>query len=238
MRSQCIAAAAQAMGRALTATEVQGIETRVTRAMRTLAREDPAAWQAKSTADRLLEAGEFAAQELVAAANLKRARLALQVAATQRVGQSIADMKKLGLTGLNALDRLVAFHPDGRSNALSVESMSKAIERDALRQMLGTLEASNPKWFGLFENSDGVQAIVREIFGEQSGNTDARAGAEQWKTISESLRQRFNRAGGDVGQLEDWGMPHHHSQPLVAKAGREQWVADTLPKLDRSKYLN
>ena len=27
-------------------------------------------------------------------------------------------------------------------------------------------------------------------------------------------------------------MPHHHSQMNVAKAGREQWIADILPKLD------
>jgi hypothetical protein len=31
-------------------------------------------------------------------------------------------------------------------------------------------------------------------------------------------------------------MPHHHSQLLVAQAGRAKWVADILPKLNRERY--
>src|SRR3546814_13347291 len=54
---------------------------------------------------------------------------------------------------------------------------------------------------------------------------------------AESLRKRFNAAGGDVGRLEDWGMPHHHSQLRVAKAGKEAWVAETMPLLNRARYV-
>jgi hypothetical protein len=107
-----------------------------------------------------------------------------------------------------------------------------------MRQMLGTLTASNPKWFGLFENIEGVHAIVKEIFGEPSGKAEAAAGAKEWHAVTSALRDRFNRAGGDIGELEDWGLPHHHAQTRVAKAGRDKWVADTLPMLDRSKYVN
>ncbi len=67
---------------------------------------------------------------------------------------------------------------------------------------------------------------------------EAKQGAKEWHNVASALRDRFNRAGGDVGQLEDWGLPHHHSQSKVAKAGREQWVADTLPALDRDHYFN
>src|SRR3546814_8345942 len=55
--------------------------------------------------------------------------------------------------------------------------------------------------------------------------------------VAESLRKRFNAAGGDVGRLEDWGMPHHHSQLRVAKAGKEAWVAETMPLLNRARYV-
>ena len=65
---------------------------------------------------------------------------------------------------------------------------------------------------------------------------EAKDGATQFKAVAEALRQRFNRGGGEIGQLEDWGMPHHHSQMNVAKARREQWIADILPKLDRKRY--
>jgi hypothetical protein len=238
MRSECVQAVTKAIGRALNSTEAQGIEERVKGAMRTLARQDPAAWNSKSAEERVLEAGTAAAKELQGEALLKKRRAALQIAAHQRVGAAIGTLRDRGVSGLDALDRVIAFNADGRSNVESVESWSRAVERDALRQMLGTLSASNPKWFGLFENHDGVRAIVREIFGEDSGVTEARAGAKEWHQVAETLRQRFNRAGGDVGKLEDWGMPHHHSQIKVAKAGRDQWVADILPRLEREAYVN
>lgn len=237
MRTECLQAVSQAVGRALSNSESQDIEARVGRAMRTLAKQDPAAWQSKSAAERLTEAGEVAAKDLFGEAQLKRQRAILQTAAHERVGMAIGDLRSRGVSGLNALDRIVAFHSDAQGNALSIETQAKAVERDALRQMLGTLEASNPKWFGLFENAEGVRAVVREIFGEDSGVAEAKGGAAEWHKVAEALRQRFNRAGGDVGSLEDWGMPHHHSQHKVAQAGREAWIADILPRLNREAYV-
>src|SRR3546814_15737421 len=32
-------------------------------------------------------------------------------------------------------------------------------------------------------------------------------------------------------------MPHHHSQLRVAKAGKEAWVAETMPLLNRARYV-
>lgn len=239
MRTECIAATVKALGRDLTAIETTNIETRVRSAMRSEARRDPTAWQAKTSAERLEEAGEAAAKQIAGEAELKKRRVALQAAAIDRLGASISDMRTRGISGLDGLDRVIAFHADGKSNVISVESQAKAIERDALRQMIGTLTASNPKWFGLFENQKGVEDIVRAIFGETRGvATEAVQGAKEWASVTAALRERFNRAGGDIGTLEDWGLPHHHSQSKVAAAGRDQWVTDTLPLLDREHYVN
>jgi hypothetical protein len=228
----------QALGREPTKAEFDGIEARLTRAMRNLARQDSLAWMGKSQAERLQEAGQAAAQELIAEHQVKERRAALTIAAQGRIQAHLTDQAARGITGLDALDRIVAFHADNKSHFISIETQARAIERDGLRQMLGTLEASHPKWFGLFENADGIKAIVREIFGEDSGVPEAKQGAKEWHAVAASLRERFNRAGGDVGQLEDWGMPHHHSQAKVAKVGRDQWVADTMPALDREHYFN
>jgi len=239
MRPECIAATAKALGRALNGRETIDIESRVRRAQRTLARRDPAAWQALSNDARMAEAGKLAAQEIAGEAALKKQRVALQAASVQRIGASITDMRTRGISGLDALDRVIAFHADGKSNVVSIESQSKAIERDALRQMIDTLEASNPKWFGLFENQQGVEAIVKAIFGETKDIApEAIQGAKEWAKVTTALRERFNRAGGDIGELEDWGLPHHHSQSKIAQAGRDQWVTDTLPLLDREHYFN
>ena len=81
MRSDCIDAVSRAIGRALTSVEVQNIEARITGAMRRRARAEPTAWMAKSASDRLQEAGQAAAAELIGEAHLKKERVALQVAA-------------------------------------------------------------------------------------------------------------------------------------------------------------
>lgn len=237
MRADCVKAVVQAIGRELTQVEVKDIEGRLLRHMRTLARKDPA-WISRSTPDRLNEAARSASVELIAEQQLKQQRAALSVLAHDRIALHVKAQGANGIAPLEALDRMIAFHADNRGNFLSVESQSKAIERDALRQMIGTLEASDPKWFGLFENHDGIRAIMKEIFGEPSGVPEAANGAREWKAVTTALRDRFNRAGGDIGQLEDWGLPYHHSQARVAKAGQDAWVADTLPLLNRDHYFN
>lgn len=237
MKAECFKAISQAVGRAITKAEANEIETRLTKHMRNQARVDPE-WLGKSNADRLTEAAKLASEEMIGEVQLKRQRASLTVLAHDRIDQHIKAQATKGIGSLEALDRTVAFHADHKSNFLSVESQSRAVERDALRQMLGTLTASNPKWFGLFENHEGIKSVVKEIFGESSGNADAARGAKEWQAVTAALRDRFNRAGGDVGQLEDWGLPHHHSQTQVAKVGREQWVAETLPFLNREKYFN
>jgi len=244
MRPECIAATENAIGRPLKSIEVQNIEERIAKAMRRLASEDQQAWLGMAHDERLIAAGERAAAELMHEANLKARRAELQVLANAKIEQHLSQFDGDKMDGLA---RMLAFHADNKGSFLSIESQSKAIERDALRQMIGAMEASsvkfadNPvKWarsgFNLFENKEGVRALVKELFGEDSGIPAAKDGATQFKAVAEALRQRFNRGGGEIGQLEDWGMPHHHSQMNVAKAGREQWIADILPKLDRKRY--
>lgn len=238
MRAQCIQAVTQAIGRALTSQEVRDIEQRIAGAMRRLARQDPQGWMAKSKADRLTEAGQAAAAELVGEKQLKQQREALTVLALSRVDGYMQDAAARGIGPVEALQRVIAVHADGKSNIQSIESQADAIRADAIRQVLTTLEASHPKWFGLFENQEGIEAIIRELFGEHSGDADAAAGAKVYHEVAEQLRERFNRAGGDVGQLEDWGLPQHHSQLRVAKAGKEAWITEITPLLDRAHYVN
>ena len=238
MRPDCIAAVSAALGRAITGAESKDIEARIAKAMRSIAREDPSAWMAKSSADRLQLAGQRAAADLIGEAKLKQYRQSLSILAQSRLIQYMRDASARGIDGLNALQRVAAFDADGKSNFLSIESRTRAIRNDALRQMIGTLEATNPKFFGLFENAEGITKLIRELYGEHTGDAAAKAGAEEFHKVAEQLRQRFNRAGGDIGQLEDWAIPQHHSQVKVAKAGVERWIADTLPKLNTRRYIN
>lgn len=262
MKQQCINEVNAVYGRSATDAELAAIEQRLSKSMRAQARRDSQAWLALPADERVALGAKAAAQELQAEAALKLRRQALQIV---RTAQAQAQLAAFPGTPLEALSRLVAFHANAQGSQLSMEYRAKSIQNDALRRMIGTLEATNPRFFGMLERPEGVRDLVRELHGERTGNADAAAGATQFREIAETLRVRFNRNGGDIGQLEDWGMPHHHSQVRVARAGqdawrnslgktqqagawaadappppqfaRDAWVRDVLPALDRSRYL-
>lgn len=236
MRQECINAVQQAAQRTLTAREIQNIEDRIYRNMRQLARNDPASWRQMTDAERLRRAGQLAADELQQEAGLKRRRVALTIAARQRLDAFINSYQ--GTDGkLGALNRTIAFSADGKSNFLSVESRGKATRDYALSQIQEAFEAVDPRFFHFFEDEKGVRDLVFEIRGQDTGNVKAKKGAKAWADVTELLRRRFNDAGGDIGYLENWGIPQHHSMEKVGRATRDQWVSDVIGKLDRKYYI-
>lgn len=232
MRPECIQAVTQAIGRSLNQQEIQGIENRVRRNMKQLAQTD-ATWQSKTAADRLNEAAAKSAKDLVEEANLKKKRVALTILAHDRIDSY---MKRFPERPLEGLDRMLAFSADGKSGILSIESSTRAIRDDSLSRMLDVIDQTKGKFLGLFQDEAGNLALVRELHGEDSGSAVAKTAAKQFKDTAEQLRQRFNRAGGDVGFLDDWSMPRDHSQVKVAK-DQAKWVADHVQWANRGKYL-
>lgn len=236
MRQECIQAVQQAAQRMLTAREIQNIEDRIYRNMRSIARDDPMSWRQLSESDRLYRAAQLASEELQREAALKKRRVALTIAARQRLDKFINSYQ--GADGkLGALNRTIAFSADGKSNFLSVESRGKATRDYALSQIQEAFEAVDPRFFHLFEDEKGVRDLVFEIRGQDTGNIKAKKGAKAWADVTELLRRRFNDAGGDIGYLENWGIPQHHSMEKVGRATREQWVSDVIGKLDRKYYI-
>jgi hypothetical protein len=262
MKTKCVRAVATVYGREPTASEVRAIEERLSGAMRAQARRDPQAWLALSHDERVTQAARAAAKDLLEEAELATRRQALQVLAMSRLQERLAEFPG---TPLEGLARLIAYHADARGSQQSLEFRGRAIKDDALRQMLDSLAATNPKFFGLFERPEGARDLVRELHGQATGNEVAAEGARQFRKIAEALRTRFNRGGGDIGKREDWGLPHHHSQVRVARAGmdawraglgrrervgdwirdkapppghaRKTWVDEVMPALDRERYV-
>ncbi|AWA61946.1 MULTISPECIES: hypothetical protein [Enterobacteriaceae] len=236
MRQECINAVQQAASRRLTQQEIKNIEDRIYRNMRQLARNDPASWRAMTDAERLRRAGQLAANELTNEAALKKRRVALTIAARQRLDAFIKTYQ--GKDGkLEALNRTIAFHADGKSNFLSVESRGKATRDYALSQIQEAFEAVDPRFFHLFEDEASVRDLVYEMRGQDTGNVRAKKGAKAWAGVTELLRQRFNDAGGDIGYLENWGIPQHHSMEKVGRVPQDKWVSDVIGKLDRKYYI-
>lgn len=242
MKPQCVQAVNLAAGRQLRPSELQAIEDRISGTMRRLAQADPQAWAGKSMADRVMEAATAAMRDLQAEAARKVANVQRQALATAATQGRIADLK----TNLGS----------GQSRAL-VEDLNNThlyadgVKRESVSRLVDLIEAANSKQGAgvgrralmfLFDaqNPQMTQDLVSEIFANGKGGTGnqvAQTGARAWLDVIESLRQRFNAAGGDVGKLAYGYLPQPHDTARVRAAGRDGWVAKTLPLLDRARYV-
>jgi len=232
MKQECIQAVQQAIGRALNQSEIKDIESRISRNMRQLAQTDPA-WQSLTAGDRLTQAASSAARELRAEAAKNKQRVGLTILAHDRVANY---MSRFPNDPLLALDRMLAFSSDG-PGIFSIESATNGIRAEAMASMVDAIDFTRGKMLGLFADAEKARALVQELHGENSGVPEAKVAAKQFHDISERLRQRFNRAGGDVGRLDDWAIPRSHSQLKVAR-NKSGWINDHLAWANRSKYLN
>lgn len=87
-------------------------------------------------------------------------------------------------------------------------------------------------------NAADLRNVVREAFGEDSGDMSAKGLAKAWVDTAEWLRQRFNAAGGAIGKLDNWGLPQHHDARALMKVGKETWKDTIRPMLDTSRMTH
>ena len=228
MRSECIQAVAQAIGRSITQQEAQAIEAKITDSMKQLARKDPSAWQQLSRDERLRAAAAEAGQTMLADAAKKKQRVALTILAHDRVMNRYSSLLATGLKPFPAVARIL----DDASR------FARGVSNEYFSGLMDTFNAVHPKYLGMVEDARQAADLVREVFGEKTGNAMAAKGAKAWLDTVETMRQRFNAAGGDVGKLDYGYLPQPHDDMRVLKAGQDKWVQDILPLLDRARYVD
>lgn len=215
--------------------------------MRAVARQDPAAWRSMTEAERVQAGAEWARQQLEAEANLDKARKQLQIATqietTDRIQEALfADPER-------------AYAKRAREKAVKADiertyELAGGIKADYMRQTMDAIEAMKhgqnflARAFDI-DNPAMERDIIREIYRGADGSTGnevAKAAAQQIGATSNAMRERFNRAGGNVGQLDYGYVPIRHSQAKIlgngSDAARHAWADFVLPRLDRSQYLD
>jgi len=246
MKPQCRQAVQQAAGRALTDAEIKKIDDRIAATMRTMARADPAAWRAKSADQRVIDAAQEAMNDIQGEAALKVQRAQAQIVKTAAMENRVGDLMASYAIGRNkALVKEMEL-TDNYAEGIKRETMSNLMDLlDAVGSKSGTTAGRKALMF-LFdvENPGMSRDLATEIYTNGNGSTGnalAQKAAKAWLESIEQMRQRFNGAGGDVGQLDYGYLPQPHDQARVRRSGdtaaRDQWVQDTMPLLDRSRYL-
>ena len=252
MRPECEDAVEIALGRPLRRGEADKIDKSINRNMRQLAQKDPEAWQALSPTERLQQGAKAAVDEMVAAVKEKQRLTQLQIQAHDKIENQLnAAFDRLPENAkpgslLRAFSNLIAFDTTNRGRGLpSVESAVNAIKAESMGNLMNVWK--NIKGFmGLFEDKRASQNLIREMFGEDSGDPTAKRAVEDWFKTTDELHERTNKAGASIGKLDnhDWHLPQSWSQARIAQAGKtvseslQKWIDKMLPRLDRKRYLN
>nr|DAL29614.1 MAG TPA_asm: structural protein [Caudoviricetes sp.] len=234
MKDQCKAAVAKALGKAtLNQQEATNIENRIKDAMKSLAKKDIQNWRNLSDAEKLVKAGEFVAEDIQAQLKRKHAIAARDILTQNK---NLAALDHPTLSASEVVDRMVAAHGD-MSGVQSIDSKSRAIAA-IYRGELVDFYTNVKGALGVFTDAELVQKIVRERFNDSTGDPLAKKISDKMGEVFEGMRERFNRAGGDIGKLDDWGLPQTHSLEKIVLAGKQAWVQKAEGLIDTSKYVH
>jgi hypothetical protein len=171
---------------------------------------------------------------------LKKRRTLLQVKAQQLAGTAMDSFNggRAAGTPIDPRAAVALLDRDGRASYSNVEGRRQAIRGRAHAMMDRILSDHSRNLIGQVRNRAQLGDIVRELFGQDSGNLAAKEMADAWSRTAEMLRQRFNAAGGDIGKLENWGLPQSHDSRAVRRAGYPAWRAAIVDRLDRAKMID
>lgn len=234
MKDQCKAAVAKALGKqSLNQQEATDIENRIRDAMKSLAKKDIQNWRNLSDAEKLTKAGEFVAQDIQDQLKRKHAIAARDIL-TQSKNLALLDHPTLSSS--EVVDRLVAPHGD-MSGVQSIDSKARGIA-SIYRGDLVDFYTNIKGGMGVFTDKEMVTNIVRERFGDNSGDPVAKKISDKMGEVFEGMRERFNRSGGDIGKLDDWGLPQTHDLAKIVKVGKEAWVKKAEQLINTSKYVH
>jgi len=250
--AKCLASLTRAAGRDLSDEEIAGIFERIHKAALDIkAGRTPAKMSGKTQGEFNLgtagaedmrgvieRAAEEASQQLVHEAIIAERNANLQMAKLAARLGDVSAMKAKGLAGLEAVKNTIARDYSGQ---FSIESLEQRVAGEKAyfeAKLLPAWDALGTDFLGVFQDRAKLLDLVRELRGEDTGNALAKKGAEAYHQVAEEARVAFNAAGGDIGRLDDWGMPQHHSQTKVAAAGKEPWIDTILPMLDRERYVD
>jgi hypothetical protein len=243
MQPKCIAQVNAAAGKPLTDAQIRAIDERINANSIRLARQDPQGWMAKSADTRMMEAAQQAMADIKAEAQRKVVNAQLQVMKTLETQSRIADLKtNMGVGQSRALVE------DLNNTHLYNEGVKKTYTSglmDLIEASGSTQGATTGRKVLQFlfdaENPQMTKDLVAEIFANGKGgtkNTLAQQGAKAWLDTIESMRTRFNDAGGDVGKLDYGYLPQPHDSARIRIAGADAWATKTMDLLDRKQYLN
>ena len=233
MRAECREQVAKALGkRKLSAADSNRISSLYIRAQNTLARTDPD-WIFKSHAERAEAIAQKTATDLAVQIAKNNQNIARDAIIKAQVQNEIYNHPKLN--PLQVLMRKIAYFSD-QSGIQSIEKLSQSLHSRWM-SLVADVFTKTQERFGMSVNKEMTDDIIRVMFGGKSDNPEITAMAKEVSAVLEEMRLAFNRAGGNIKKLDNFGFMTSHDQKKVALTDQAEWVNDALAGLDRNQYF-
>lgn len=126
---------------------------------------------------------------------------------------------------------------DARDKLASLDKKIDALRGRYFATLDAFLASHRRNVAGEVRNKSDLENVGRELFGEATGDINAREMADAVTRVFDQARRRFNQAGGDIGKLDSYGLPQRHDSRAIRAAGKdigsafEVWRAH--PSIDR-----
>lgn len=234
MRPECAEQVAKALGVPKLSSQYKNKITELySRAQNILARNDPD-WIKKSDAEKAEAIASKTAADIAQQIAKNNENIARDAIIKAKLEQEIFNHPKLN--PIEVLTRKLAYFSD-QSGVQSVEIHAKQLHAYWISRASDVFTETQ-KGFGFLTNKEKTDDIVKALFGTKSVDPEVNRIADSLASVFDDVRTTFNRNGGNVKKLDDWGMPTSHDQQKVALAGSKKWVDSIIDKVNRNKYIN
>lgn len=174
-------------------------------------------------------AEQIAAEDVLLALqrNNQRKKRYVALQATANLNNATAMADHVDSNGQpNAASALRQFIEWGQSaRHQSVEAIRQALEMSYLRDIGQLIDTHRINLLGNVRQKARLPNLVRELKGEGTGDPHAKAMADAVRATIERARQEFNAAGGEIGKLEGYDLPHHWDRDAVSAITPEDFAA-------------
>lgn len=232
MRPECKDAVEKALGRKTPTNYRNRIALMYQRSQNLLARTDPD-WKVKSAMEKSEAIAQKTASDIAIQMAKNNQNLARDTVLKAQIEAQIYNHPKLN--PIQALMRKVAFFSD-QSGIQSAEKQAQALHSMWISRVADVFTQTQ-EHFGMSVNKTMTDDIIRVMFGGKSDSPEITAMAKAVSEQLEEMRQAFNRNGGNIKKLDNYGFMTSHDQKKVALAKQDVWVGDVLQGLDRNQYV-
>lgn len=232
MRPECREAVEKALGRKTPTNYRNRISLMYQRSQNILARTDPD-WIMKSPAERAEAIAQKTASDISIQIAKNNQNIARDAVLKAQIESQIYNHRTLN--PIQALMRKIAYFSD-QSGIQSAEKHAQSLHSLWMSRVADVFTKTQER-FGMSVNKTMTDDIIRVMFGGKSDNPEIMAMAKEVSETLEEMRLAFNRHGGNIKKLDNYGFMTSHDQKKVALTDQSEWVNDVFQGLDRNQYV-